>query len=399
MRSFNGIVASQTFNADNQKTASGTFVYDGNGNPTTYAGGTLTFDPMDKMLSIASSGTGSYRYRADGLRAWKGWNVTIPTTSGIPVTGATYFLYDGGNPVAEMDSSGTVTAVNVFAHDGLVARVEGSTTKYYQFDAQGSVAHRTNSSGSVTSSSKYEAYGKHVNIPGSTVDTYGWNGRWGYYYDTDSGLYLCQQRYYDANQGRWLNRDPIGYGGGVNLYGYCGGSPVGWHDKIGLVRIVAYWYEVGSGIVPLGIPGITPVITVRVVGYHVGLAVYDNMGRGKTRLYAGGPERYGNGNWGKLIDKGGVVGDGSQDDGKHNGLGVVLVDDDSLAGPWNDCLSSISMFMDRTVDYGFPEPNSNSWSGTIIRQMGLNDAWNHARGKRWPLPDPWAPGMDRDLIR
>ncbi|MBL8066739.1 MAG: hypothetical protein JNM34_12910, partial [Chthonomonadaceae bacterium] len=39
-------VASQTFNADNQKTASGTFVYDGNGNPTTYAGGTLTFDPM-----------------------------------------------------------------------------------------------------------------------------------------------------------------------------------------------------------------------------------------------------------------------------------------------------------------------------------------------------------------
>ncbi|MBL8066813.1 MAG: hypothetical protein JNM34_13365, partial [Chthonomonadaceae bacterium] len=167
---------------------SGTFVYDGNGNPTTYAGGTLTFDPMDKMLSISSSGTGSYRYRADGLRAWKGWNVTIPTTSGIPVSGATYFLYDGGNPVVEMDSSGAVTAINVFAHDGLVARVEGSTAKYYQFDAQGSVAHRTNSSGSVTSSSKYEAYGKHVNIPGSTVDTYGWNARWGYYYDSETGL-------------------------------------------------------------------------------------------------------------------------------------------------------------------------------------------------------------------
>jgi RHS repeat-associated protein len=227
-------VASQTFNADNQKTASGTFVYDGNGNPTTYAGGTLTFDPMDKMTSITSSGTGSYRYRADGLRAWKGWNVTIPTTSGIPVTGATYFLYDGGNPVVEMDSSGAVTAVNVFAHDGLVARVEGSTAKYYQIDAQGSVAHRTNSSGAVTSSSKYEAYGKHVNIPGSTVDTYGWNARWGYYYDSETGLYLCQQRYYDSNQGRWLNRDPIGYAGGVNVYGYCGGGPVGGVDATGL---------------------------------------------------------------------------------------------------------------------------------------------------------------------
>ncbi|MBL8066741.1 MAG: RHS repeat-associated core domain-containing protein, partial [Chthonomonadaceae bacterium] len=71
------------------------------------------------------------------------------------------------------------------------------------------------------------------NIPGSTVDTYGWNARWGYYYDSETGLYLCQQRYYDSNQGRWLNRDPIGYAGGVNVYGYCGGSPVGWVDSSG----------------------------------------------------------------------------------------------------------------------------------------------------------------------
>jgi RHS repeat-associated protein len=211
---------------DNQRSASG-YAFDGNGDATTYGGGTLTYDLMDKLISLATSGTAPYRYRAVGLRAWKGWNVSIPTSGGIPVTGATYYLYDGGNPVVEMDSSGTVTAINVFASDGVVARKETGTWKYYQFDPQGSVAQRTNSSGTVVNSSMYDAYGKYVIVPFPASDVYGWNGRWGYYYDTDSGLYLCQQRYYDANQGRWLNRDPIRYRGGLNLYGYCEGSPDG----------------------------------------------------------------------------------------------------------------------------------------------------------------------------
>ncbi|MBL8066414.1 MAG: hypothetical protein JNM34_11230 [Chthonomonadaceae bacterium] len=69
---------------------------------------------------------------------------------------------------------------------------------------------------------------------GATCYLYdGWNPRWGYYYDSETGLYLCQQRYYDSNQGRWLNRDPIRYRGGLNLYGYCGGSPVGRIDVTG----------------------------------------------------------------------------------------------------------------------------------------------------------------------
>ena len=132
-----------------------------------------------------------------------------------------------------MNPSGTVTKVNVFAHDGLVARGLGSTWTYYLFDPQGSVAQRTGNNGTVTSSSKYEAYGKHVNIPGSITDVYGWNARWGYCFDSETGLYLCQQRYYDSSQGRWLNRDPARYSGGINLYGYCGGGPVGTIDPEG----------------------------------------------------------------------------------------------------------------------------------------------------------------------
>ncbi len=45
---------------------------------------------------------------------------------------------------------------------------------------------------------------------------------------------LCTYRYYDPTRGRWLTRDPIGYGGGLNLYGYCGADPVGGVDPLGL---------------------------------------------------------------------------------------------------------------------------------------------------------------------
>ena len=35
------------------------------------------------------------------------------------------------------------------------------------------------------------------------------------------------RRFYSAESSRWLNRDPIGERGGLNLYGFVGNGPVG----------------------------------------------------------------------------------------------------------------------------------------------------------------------------
>jgi RHS repeat-associated protein len=48
-----------------------------------------------------------------------------------------------------------------------------------------------------------------------------------------SGLYLTHYRFYDPEAGRWLNRDPIGEHGGINLYAYVGGNPVNFVDPTG----------------------------------------------------------------------------------------------------------------------------------------------------------------------
>ncbi len=47
----------------------------------------------------------------------------------------------------------------------------------------------------------------------------------GYRTDSSTGLELLGHRYYDPANGRFINRDPIGYDGGIGLYGYCYNSP------------------------------------------------------------------------------------------------------------------------------------------------------------------------------
>ncbi len=62
-------------------------------------------------------------------------------------------------------------------------------------------------------------------------------GLHGYYTDWETGLQLCGLRYYDSAAGRWLNRDPISYAGGVNVYEYCGNGPVGMSDASGMLGL------------------------------------------------------------------------------------------------------------------------------------------------------------------
>lgn len=55
-----------------------------------------------------------------------------------------------------------------------------------------------------------------------------------HYADAESDLVYYGLRYYNANTGRWLNRDPIEERGGVNLYAMVANNPVTQIDELGL---------------------------------------------------------------------------------------------------------------------------------------------------------------------
>ena len=203
---FKGVL--NNFNANNQNTSN---TYDGAGNPITYRGIPITYDAEQRITSVGTSLTAGYDML--GRRAWK-----------QAATGRTYFLYDGIQPVCEMDSNGNVTAVNIFGVNGLISRVVNDVPTYYTFDEQGNTAQILDNHANIVNTFHYSAFGTSTSSSGSP-NVFGYHGQLGYYTDLETGLCLLTYRYYDPATGCFLNRDPIGYSGGENLYSYVHNRP------------------------------------------------------------------------------------------------------------------------------------------------------------------------------
>jgi len=214
-------VAYPNYNGNNQLNQSG-FTYNGNGNPTVYKGDHLTFDPENRLTEYRNENQEILLiagYNGNGLRASK--------EDGLEEK--KYYLYDGEKLVAILNDSGETQTVMTWGPTGLIA----SNDTWYQYDLQGSVVHYMDVKGKVLSNSTYDAWGSLVD--GERINNYGYNAQEGYYTDNESGITLCTYRYYDADLGRWLTRDPISYEGGLNLYCYTSNHPVNNDDPLGLI--------------------------------------------------------------------------------------------------------------------------------------------------------------------
>jgi RHS repeat-associated protein len=92
-----------------------------------------------------------------------------------------------------------------------------------------------------------------------------------------SGMQIGLLRWYDPNLQRWINRDPIGEAGGINLYQFVRNNPINAVDRNGLD-----YYEVPAPFGPLNSPsyyyGDTWGEDIRAIPYNVGAAFANTVG-------------------------------------------------------------------------------------------------------------------------
>jgi RHS repeat-associated protein len=216
---------SSTTNGLNQLTAIGstTPTYDTKGN-LTYAGGTTYGYSSENLLTSASGGVALTYDPA--LRLYQ-------LSGGSP--GTQRFAYDGQNLIAEYDGSHAMLRRYVHGPgtDEPLVWYEGSGTtdrRFLHADERGSIVAVTNSSGSALSINAYDEYGK----PGSSNA-----GRFQYTGQAwlpELGVYYYKARMYASGLGRFLQTDPIGFDGGMNLYAYVKGDPINLFDPSGLLQ-------------------------------------------------------------------------------------------------------------------------------------------------------------------
>ena len=128
---------------------------------------------------------------------------------------------------------------------------EGTFYTYlFEKNLQGDIIAVYNTSGTKLVSYVYDAWGN-VTVTNHNVSGTNTGARYnpfryrGYYYDTETGYYYLQSRYYNPEWGRFLNADGyISTGQDIlsyNMYIYCGNNPFNRVDYSG-----AFWEELGD---------------------------------------------------------------------------------------------------------------------------------------------------------
>ena len=150
---------------------------------------------------------------------------------------------------------------------------------WYQKNMQGDVVRILNASGAEVVSYAYDAWGKVLSVSGSLSSTVGAANPFryrGYYYDTETGWYYLNSRYYDPNVGRFLSPDNANLLlaspralTDKNLYAYCDNNPVMRTDDNG-----DFWHIAVGGLLGGLIGGIAQVASNIIEGENA----FDGVG-------------------------------------------------------------------------------------------------------------------------
>jgi RHS repeat-associated protein len=104
---------------------------------------------------------------------------------------------------------------------------------FYLHNGHGDVANLIDKDGNIVDAYSYDAFGKTIGVS-KNANGSRYVGAANVFSDGDVGLQYMWNRWYDPELGRFISRDPIGFAGGLNLYGYVYNNPLTFVDPFGL---------------------------------------------------------------------------------------------------------------------------------------------------------------------
>lgn len=244
--------------------ASESFSYDEDGNLEGEDRWDFTWDAENRLTTVETSAAAisagapqekvAYRYDYLGRRVQRTHSIWNSGTQGYDTENVTTWAYDGFNPIYERVEDGSATLIKETYYawgldwsgseqgaggvGGLLmifVQEAGQTAEAFAvgYDGNGNVAVLVNTAGTIVGAYEYDPFGKSLRASGSKADLL--SHRFSTKY-TDPITHLIDYglRWYHASLGRFINRDPIGESGGLNLYALVNNNPVNDIDVLGL---------------------------------------------------------------------------------------------------------------------------------------------------------------------
>jgi RHS repeat-associated protein len=254
------------------------FTYDNDGNmsqgytPEGYVF-TAVYDAENRLKSVEYTDGGGVLQKTEYLYSGDGFLIEMKKYENIVLTSNSRFVRDGFLAVQERDSSNSVIREYVWGLNmeggigGLLNLKQSGQDYSYLYDGKGNVTALTDSSQSVAATYTYDTFGNLMSKTGTLHQLTQFSTK---NYDEKTGLSYYGYRFYSPVLGRWINRDPLGEAGGINLYGFVRENPANILDALGLEsKWSRFWKQTGEVIytfVTTAIATIMPPIASEVTG-------------------------------------------------------------------------------------------------------------------------------------
>lgn len=237
----NGVTTTYETNSMNAYTRitggqTATLRYDGNGNLLTDGVSTFVYD-FENRLQSATKNSQSIGYQYDALKR------RVSKTVGGQ---ANHYAFNQHNFIEATDNQGqtVVSKIATSRLDDGIAVTTATGKSFIQSGKFNSVLALTNEAGAAQQLIDYQPFGQPNVYNSATPNPNHEELFTGRFMDTASNLVDLRSREYSAGLGRFLQRDMIGYGDGLNMYVYVDNNPIKYFDPLGTFKIC--FYDVAS---------------------------------------------------------------------------------------------------------------------------------------------------------